>query len=41
MIRGQWRVACVNLEDLLKSGEHKDIDGHGLFGGVNFCPEFT
>jgi len=24
-------AACVNLETALKSGEHKDIDGHELF----------
>ena len=24
-------AACVNLENALRSGEHKDIDGHELF----------
>ena len=24
-------AACVNLENALKSGEHKDIDGHELY----------
>lgn len=26
-----WRDACVNLENALKNGEHKDFDGHELF----------
>jgi hypothetical protein len=25
------RVACINLENAPKSGEHKDIDGQELF----------
>jgi hypothetical protein len=27
-------AACVNLEDALKSGVHKDTDGRDLCGGL-------
>ena len=32
-------AACVNLETALKSGEHKDIDGHELFAELIIIQE--
>lgn len=34
--KSEVRAACVNLEDALKGGEHKDIDGQDLFRGLLF-----
>lgn len=32
-------AACVNLEDALKNGEHKDIDGQELFAELTFIQD--
>ena len=34
-------AACVNLEDALKSGEHKDIDGAELFYELIFIQDLV
>ncbi|XP_044947803.1 zinc finger MYM-type protein 1-like [Hordeum vulgare subsp. vulgare] len=34
-------AACVNLEDVLKSGEHKDIDGAELFHELIFIQDLV
>ena len=40
MVDKRLMAACVNLEDALKSGEHKDIDGKDLFGELIFIQNF-